>query len=580
MNKKITLLFSLLLLFLSVKTARAVDCSFPFSGNTTISSSCTLTADSVAGVDEAGGSEVSTANTAVLTLTSGTVTIPSGVLGTTKLAVGSIILNGGTLAIGSSNAQAKPGTPIYVTDADADGWANSTTFYTATASGRRRRSLMQSISTVDCNDSANSGANSCGHRRAITLTYSGSTLTNHDVVFGVDTATSIASGYMTADCGDILMKDSDLTTQLTYWIESGCNTTNTQIWVRVPEIADGGKTIYMDYDGTTTADGFSSWAGTFTLMYNASCPAGWTQNSTFDNAFPYGSATYGTTGGASSHSHAQVSCTTNSSSLGGARTGGGKPASPTHSHTGAKRDIAAASNVLPPYLDVVMCKKADFVIPASFIAMFDTTVPSGWTRFSTLDNTFPRGATTYGGTGGASTHSHSATGGYATGTSGSQNVAQTSLLEADFSVNHTHTSTSGTTATADNTPPYLDMVFGQANAQTAASAGLIAMTDVIPPLGWTQFSALDSKFPRGAATYGGTGGASTHTHSVSITTGTPSATNTGNGSGSSAGSRYNHTHSCTATSDSQSNLPPYASAIFIKRNTPSPTVSVGNEGNQ
>lgn len=39
-------------------------------------------------------------------------------------------------------------------------------------------------------------------------------------------------------------------------------------------------------------------------------------------------------------------------------------------------------------------------IPPGMIAMFDTSCPSGWTRFAALDGIFARGATTYGGTGG------------------------------------------------------------------------------------------------------------------------------------------------------------------------------------
>lgn len=45
-------------------------------------------------------------------------------------------------------------------------------------------------------------------------------------------------------------------------------------------------------------------------------------------------------------------------------------------------------------------------LPAGLIALFDVACPSGWTRFIALDGRFPRGASTYGGTGGADTHSH------------------------------------------------------------------------------------------------------------------------------------------------------------------------------
>ena len=49
--------------------------------------------------------------------------------------------------------------------------------------------------------------------------------------------------------------------------------------------------------------------------------------------------------------------------------------------------------------------------------------------------------------------------------------------------------------------------------QSVVPSGLIAIFDTSCPTGWTQVSAFDGLFLRGSATYGGTGGASTHTHS-------------------------------------------------------------------
>ena len=43
-------------------------------------------------------------------------------------------------------------------------------------------------------------------------------------------------------------------------------------------------------------------------------------------------------------------------------------------------------------------------------------------------------------------------------------------------------------------------------------SGMIAMFATACPSGWTRFTALDGRFPYGAASYGATGGASTHTH--------------------------------------------------------------------
>ena len=46
-------------------------------------------------------------------------------------------------------------------------------------------------------------------------------------------------------------------------------------------------------------------------------------------------------------------------------------------------------------------------IPSGMIAMFDTSCPTGWTRFAALDGKFAMGASSYGATGGTSTHIHS-----------------------------------------------------------------------------------------------------------------------------------------------------------------------------
>lgn len=45
-------------------------------------------------------------------------------------------------------------------------------------------------------------------------------------------------------------------------------------------------------------------------------------------------------------------------------------------------------------------------IPSGMIAMFDASCPTGWTRVSALDGRYPRGASTYGGTGTDGNHAH------------------------------------------------------------------------------------------------------------------------------------------------------------------------------
>lgn len=87
------------------------------------------------------------------------------------------------------------------------------------------------------------------YRRPITITEnSGNTLSNYQVGITLDTASLISDGKMNSDCSDIRFIDSDNTTELSYWIESGCNSTSTKIWVKIPSIpANSTKTIYMYY---------------------------------------------------------------------------------------------------------------------------------------------------------------------------------------------------------------------------------------------------------------------------------------------------------------------------------------------
>jgi hypothetical protein len=118
-------------------------------------STCTITA--IEGVDNPSNTESSTANTASITLgTNSAITINNG----GKLVTGSLAVNGGSIAI-QTGGEIKLNTPLYVTDADADGWATDFTLYTATGSGLRRLGLMRSVSSTDCGGGSYSANNQC-----------------------------------------------------------------------------------------------------------------------------------------------------------------------------------------------------------------------------------------------------------------------------------------------------------------------------------------------------------------------------------------------------------------------------------
>ena len=102
-----------------------------------------------------------------------------------------------------------------------------------------------------------------GYRRAITISNSGSNaLTNYQVNITLDTASLISAGKMRSDCGDIRFVDAN-GNLLNYWIESGCNSATTKIWVKVPSIpASSSTTIYVYY-GNPSATSLSNGDNTF-----------------------------------------------------------------------------------------------------------------------------------------------------------------------------------------------------------------------------------------------------------------------------------------------------------------------------
>jgi len=136
-------------------------CNFYQSMTTTVKSisswSTTCTVSATEGIDDAGNNEASTTNVAVLTLVAGgSITINAG-----TLYVGSLVLNGGTIATLTGGGSIKIGSPLYIADADADGYATDFTLLTSTSSGRRRLGLMKSFSAVDCGADSYNATNVC-----------------------------------------------------------------------------------------------------------------------------------------------------------------------------------------------------------------------------------------------------------------------------------------------------------------------------------------------------------------------------------------------------------------------------------
>ncbi len=158
--------------------------------------------------------------------------------------------------------------------------------------------LSKSITSIAWYDS------NWGYRKAISMENGTSaTLIDEEVLVVMDTSILISNSKLNSDCSDLRFVDKDDTTLLEYWIEGECNTDNTQIWVKIPSMPIGEYTIYSYYGNSSATSGEEVWDGNFIVMSTVLCPEGWTRASEYDDRFPFGSNTYGTTGGSSSHSH-------------------------------------------------------------------------------------------------------------------------------------------------------------------------------------------------------------------------------------------------------------------------------------
>lgn len=129
------------------------DAAVPMSGNLQISTSCAFP-NSVDGIDTGTGTNP---NTAALSFSTSSVTLT--VSADQTLAVGSIDTSTNASIVTISGGQIKPGTPLWMTDADDDGYPSSSTQIaqaTTPIGGKRRNAfnlfVNKSNRTYDYND--------------------------------------------------------------------------------------------------------------------------------------------------------------------------------------------------------------------------------------------------------------------------------------------------------------------------------------------------------------------------------------------------------------------------------------------
>jgi len=208
----------------------------------------------------------------------------------------------------------------------------------------------------------------------------------------------------------------------------------------------------------------------------------------------------------------------------------------------------------------------------------DGNIPSGWTCISCNSGddfyqTFIRGNSSYGATGGTSTHSHTNQSPYTSVSTNGTPVGgslRTNVFPSLASHTHTVSVTSG--LTGSNIPEYrnLKVIRYDNGIPSSLPQNIIAIFDATPPSGWTA-SYNDGRYIQGE-NITGTGGSNTHTHTVYVDSVT-SQTSGANIKPDKAGSIYlspgdTHTHNITTNycqSGSANNEPPYITVILAKK---------------
>ena len=330
-------------------------------------------------------------------------------------------------------------------------------------------------------------------------------------------------------------------------------------------------------------------AGQMMLFWDdgASTPAGWTCVSCFggdpfSNRFGVGSAVYGTTSGATTHTHVASTSVVNSAVNADGSAATAASENTQNNQTMAALDhihnfdpVIAATTTLPRSrtLRIIRSDNAgDVALPLGAIAIFDvasSSLPTNWYRYDSQDGYFIYGSTTVGTVFGSSTHTHvlSSSTDNGAGTFYRQRNNGTQITGSVGSHQHT---VNATTTPTNHEPPYIEVVLAKLSLATGTSNGMIAMWNDTPATGWATLSdssgPFSGKYLKASTTYGGTGGAPSHIP-ANLSATTSSSTNPLNARQLAplAGLSSSHFHRVDMSFSETENLPPSIEVIYAKR---------------
>ncbi len=218
----------------------------------------------------------------------------------------------------------------------------------------------------------------------------------------------------------------------------------------------------------TTGEPTSIPAGAIAIfdVASSSLPTSWYRLAAQDGRFvrPASTSTRGTIGGSPTHIHS-ISGSTDPAT-GGANANGSGVQIAQDDHTHIVTSNTGFVNHEPPYIGALLARLSATSSPANdMIAMWSADPPTyGWETVSSstepFENRFVQATTTYGTTGGASSHSHAnVTGINSLGPSATSNRTTTGALNAP--TGHTHSISVTAFTTNAHLPPYRTAVFAK-----------------------------------------------------------------------------------------------------------------------
>ncbi|HSE35390.1 MAG TPA: DUF2341 domain-containing protein, partial [Candidatus Paceibacterota bacterium] len=199
---------------------------------------------------------------------------------------------------------------------------------------------------------------------------------------------------------------------------------------------------------------------------SSSLPSGWYRYAPLDGRFPRGENGSVSTGGSATHTHTATG--TLSTSVGSgfrSQTNVASGASVTHTHT-LSATTTTTMNHEPPYVEVLYAQLPATSTPSNYmIGMWDNTPPDGWVSLSdeagTFSGKFLKASTTYGATGGSSSHAHGDLLNATTSAPSATNNYNASASNAQAPGTHTHQIDITGFSTDDHTPRYVEVVFAK-----------------------------------------------------------------------------------------------------------------------